>query len=431
MYLNRISIAGGKHGISSAAEQLFGKDISKVGIAEAAIMAGMLKSPARYNPSANPDAAYGRMRLVLAQMLEQGYIDAGQYAYAAAYRHAPPPGGTGGQTRYFIDYAMSEFASAAGGIERDVEVRTTLDLPLQKTLEGIVRDFVGKEGRRYRFSQAAAVFINDQGEILAMVGGADYAASQFNRAVQMKRQPGSLFKPFVYLAGLERGMKPSDMFVDEPTGIGGWIPKNHDGRYYGPISMARALALSVNTVPVAIAREIGVGPIIDISRRFGLSDPETRDYTIILGSGGASLLDLAAAYAMFANGGIGVMPSAVSSISSLDGRVIFARGGSGVGRLVSAENANAMDEMLRGAVREGTAAAAAVPGADVRGKTGTSQNNRDAWFAGYAGGIAGAVWIGNDDNSEMSKDSYGGLIPARIFKAAVSYWTARDLKQDR
>ncbi|MDR1009273.1 MAG: PBP1A family penicillin-binding protein [Rickettsiales bacterium] len=425
LYLNRISLVGGKYGISTAAEQVFGKEIGRITVPESAILAGMLKSPAKYNPAANPEASLGRMRVVLGLMRDQGYINEEQYAEALEYKYTKPTGASHSQTRYFIDYVMSAFESYAGNVESDVIIRTTLDLSVQRTAEGVARDFTKNDGARYGFKQISAVFMNTGGEILAMVGGLDYAQSQFNRTTQMKRQPGSAFKPFVYLAALIKGMKPTDMFEDKPTAIGDWEPKNHDGKYLGEITMARALEQSVNTVPVAIAKKIGLDSIIAAAQKLGLVDKISRDYSIILGTSETTLLDLTAAYAAFANGGAGVIPHGIINISSEGGKTLFERKGSGVGRLMTPEQAADMNAMLRQVVQGGTGSAAFVPGADIRGKTGTSQNNRDAWFIGFSDKYAGGVWIGNDDSAAMSEDSYGGLVPARVFKAVMTYMLVR------
>jgi penicillin-binding protein 1A len=242
----------------------------------------------------------------------------------------------------------------------------------------------------------------------------------------MKRQPGSLFKPFVYLAALGAGMRPSDMFDDSVTKIAGWAPKNHDEKYLGPITMADALEKSVNTVPVQIAKRIGLKAVMDSAHKLGLVDRLSSDYTIILGTGETTLLDLTAAYAAFENGGVGVIPHSISKIADANGRTIYERTGSGVGKLVSDADVASMNAMLRRVVGGGTGAAADISGAGIRGKTGTSQNNRDAWFIGYGKGRVGGIWIGNDDNAPMSPASYGGTIPARVFKAIMTFVLAQE-----
>jgi penicillin-binding protein 1A len=425
LYLNRVSLVGGKYGISTAAETLFGKPADKLDIPEAAIIAAMLKAPARYSPLSNPEASRARARIVLDQMLEQGFITKAQHAEALKYEYKRPRGGKSG-SRYFIDYVMDELSSRTGELADDVTIHSTLDSRIQRTAENVASGYVDKEGGKYGFGEVAAVVIDTGGGIVAMVGGRDYQESQFNRAHQMRRQPGSLFKPFVYLAALGRGMRPTDVFDDRITEIAGWAPRNHDDRYVGKITMADALEKSVNTVPVQIAKRIGLRTIIDAAHRLGLVDKISSDYSIILGTSETTLLDLTAAYATFANGGVGVIPHSIARIEDSNGRTIYSRAGGGVGKIVAERDVADMNAMLRRVIEGGTGAAADIPGAFIRGKTGTSQNNRDAWFIGYGRKYAGGVWIGNDDNTPMSSKSYGGTIPARVFRAIMTYVLTQD-----
>jgi penicillin-binding protein 1A len=254
-----------------------------------------------------------------------------------------------------------------------------------------------------------------------MLGGADYSQSQFNRVNQMKRQPGSIFKPFVYLSALESGMHPTDMFEDKLTAIADWMPRNHDNKYIGPVNMETALEKSLNTVPVQIAKRIGLKNIIATAQKLGLVDKLSNDYSIILGTSETTLMDLTSAYATFANSGLGVIPHAITKITTGDGTIIYKRNGSGVGTLVSQQASNDMNQMLRKVILGGTGVNANIPGELLYGKTGTSQNNRDAWFIGYTPKYITGVWVGNDDNTAMSDSSYGGIIPAKIFKTIMTY----------
>jgi penicillin-binding protein 1A len=425
LYLNRVSLVGGKYGISTASEALFGKPADRMSLPEAAIVAAMLKAPTRYNPASNPEASLARAKIVLEQMLEQGFITRAQYESALAYRYEKPAASTS-QIRYFTDYVMDELSSRAGEISSDITIRSTLDSRVQRTAENVAGSYVEKDGQKYSFSEIAAVVMDTDGAILAMVGGRDYRSSQFNRVSMMKRQPGSLFKPFVYLAALAAGMRPSDVFDDRITEISGWAPRNHDDRYTGRITMADALEKSVNTVPVQIAKKIGLKAIVSAAHRLGLVDKISSDYTIILGTSDTTLLDLTAAYAAFANSGLGVIPHSITKIEGSNGRTIYERSGSGVGRLVSESDAADMNAMLRRVIGGGTGAGADIPGASIRGKTGTSQNNRDAWFIGYGKRHVAGIWIGNDSGTPMSSASYGGTIPARVFRAIMTYVLAQD-----
>ncbi|MCL2439322.1 MAG: PBP1A family penicillin-binding protein [Alphaproteobacteria bacterium] len=426
LYLSRVSIAAGKFGFAAAAESVFGKSIYELEIPEAAILAGMLRSPSHYNPATNWDRAHARMRIVLDKMLEAKYITQLQHAEALLYTYAREGGGgTGGDTRYFIDYVMGALDSFVPNVSSDITIHTTLDLDAQKSAEAIVASVAMADGAKYGFGQAAALFMRTDGGILVMVGGRRYADSQFNRAVQMRRQPGSAFKPFVYLVALEAGMKPADTFVDEITSIGKWAPRNHDDKYHGKMTMTRALELSVNTVIVQIAKKVGINRIISSANRMGLVEPMARDMSITLGTADVSLLDLTSAYAVFANKGVGVLPYAIERIVDERGNVLWARSGSGVGRLVRESVVADMNFMLTAAVEGGTGANARVPGVVIAGKTGTSNENRDAWFVGFTSEIVGGIWIGNDNRSPMGENTYGGGVPARIFRSVITYMVQR------
>lgn len=420
LYLNRVSLVGGKYGIANASESLFNKSIYDINIAEAAIIAGMLKAPTRLNPMNNPEASINRARVVISLMKEQNYITDSQYEEAMKYEYVNPANSKN-QIRYFVDYTLNEMNSLVSDISKDIVIHTTLDNNIQKTAENVAKTYVEKNGEKYNFSQIATVVMNTEGNILAMIGGKSYTESQFNRTNQMKRQPGSAFKPFVYLAALEKGFKPTDMFEDKLTTIENWTPKNHDEKYIGAISMADALEKSVNTVPVQIAKQIGLKSIIAMARKLGLIDKISNDFTIILGTSETTLLDLTAAYATFANKGYGVIPHSIVKITDANGNIIYERSGSGVGKLLSNQEVENMNYMLRRVIQGGTGANANIYGTYICGKTGTSQNNRDAWFIGYSPDYVAGVWIGNDNNEAMSNSSYGGTIPAKIFKAIVSY----------
>lgn len=420
LYLNRVSLVGGKFGVSIAAETIFGKSIYELNIAEAAIIAGMLKAPSRLNPMKNPEASLSRMKLVLKLMKEQNYISEAEYQEAINYQYQKQDTNFN-QTRYFIDYTMDSFNSLIGDISTDIIIHTTLDEKVQKTAENITKTYLNNNGKKYNFSQVATVVLNTNGEILSLIGGADYTQSQFNRVSQMKRQPGSIFKPFVYLAAIEYGLKPTDMFEDKITAIADWAPRNHDEKYMGPVSMAMALEKSLNTVPVQIAKQIGLKNIIKTAQKLGLVDKINNDYSIILGTSETTLLDLTSAYATFANKGYGVIPHSIQKITTPTGQIIYERKGSGVGKLISTQNTDVMNSMLKNVIEGGTGANANIAGESIYGKTGTSQNNRDAWFIGYSPNYITGIWIGNDNNTPMSDSSYGGTIPAKIFKTIMTY----------
>lgn len=424
LYLNRISLVGGKYGIAIAAESIFGKSIYDINIAESAILAGMLRAPSKLNPAKNPDASISRMKVVLKLMREQNYITEDEYITAMNYKYEKQDTNFN-QTRYFIDYTMDSFNSLIGDISTDIIIHTTLDSKIQKTAENITKTYLENDGEKYNFSQIATVIMNTDGEILGLIGGSDYSQTQFNRVSQMKRQPGSIFKPFVYLAGLESGLSPTDIFDDKPTSIGDWTPRNHDEKYLGPVTMKTALEKSLNTVPVQIAKKIGLKNIIKTAQKLGLVDKLSNDYSIILGTSETTLMDLTSAYATFANNGKGVIPHTINEITTPSGEVIYSRHGSGVGTIISEKYTNYMNSMLKSVIEGGTGANANIAGETIYGKTGTSQNNRDAWFIGYTPKYITGIWIGNDNNTPMSSSSYGGTIPAKIFKAIMTYIVVR------
>jgi penicillin-binding protein 1A len=252
--------------------------------------------------------------------------------------------------------------------------------------------------------------MSPDGAVRAMVGGRNYGDSQFNRATQAERQPGSSFKPFVYLAGLESGLRPDDHFVDQPIRIGNWQPRDYTGRYQGDMTMAEALAQSINTVAVQVAQRAGISNVIAVANRLGITSRLTPDASIALGTDDVNLLELVSAYAPFANGGTGIMPYGISQIRDTSGRVLYQRAGGGPGQVISAENVALMNEMLQGVVNHGTGRAARLP-RPVAGKTGTTQDYRDAWFIGYTANLVAGVWFGNDDNTPMRRVT-GGTLPA-------------------
>jgi penicillin-binding protein 1A len=247
-----------------------------------------------------------------------------------------------------------------------------------------------------------------------MVGGRDYSESQFNRAVQAQRQPGSAFKPFVYLAGLEAGLRPSDPFVDAPIRIGNWQPRDYTGRYQGEMTLAEGLAQSINTIAVQVAQRAGIRNVVAVAHRLGISSALAPEMSLALGTGEVNLVELVAADAPFANGGTGVWPYGIADIRDSDGKVVFRRSGSGAGRVISPELAGTMNEMLRGVIEHGTGKSAAIP-RPVAGKTGTTQEYRDAWFIGYTADLVAGVWLGNDDNSPTNKVT-GGSLPAQTWR---------------
>jgi penicillin-binding protein 1A len=293
-------------------------------------------------------------------------------------------------------------------------VITTLDPRMQAAAEQAVAATIARDGARASVSQGALVAMSPDGAVRAMVGGRSYDASQFNRATQAERQPGSAFKPFVYLAGLEAGLRPSDHFVDGPIQVGGWRPHDYGEHYMGDMTLAEALAQSINTIAVQVALRAGVDNIVAVAHRLGIASPLTRDTSIALGTDEVNLLELTAAYAPFANGGTGVWPYGIAEVRDSRGHVVFRRAGSGPGRVVDPEREGEMNEMLEGVVDHGTGRDARLP-RPAAGKTGTTQDYRDAWFIGYTADLVAGVWLGNDDDTPMNKVT-GGSLPAAAWR---------------
>ena len=413
IYLNRVYLGAGTYGVDAAANRYFGKSAAKLNLFESAVVAGLLKAPTRFNPARDRDKAAARAGQVLGTMVEAGFITAADAAQAEKEGAALAVVGRPG-SRYFADWVADQIGDFAGTANRDLTVRTTLDSRLQEAAEAAIGDVLARYGARDSVSQGALVALSPDGAVRAMVGGRDYAQSQFNRATQAQRQPGSAFKPFVYLAGLEAGLRPTDRLVDAPIRIGNWEPHNYLNRYQGEMSLAEGLAQSVNTIAVQIASRAGIPRVIAAANRLGITSELARDASIALGTNEVNLLELVSAYAPFANGGMGVLAYGISEIRDSDGKVVYRRSGSGPGPVVAPELAGMMSDMLAGVIGHGTGKTATLP-RPAAGKTGTTQDYRDAWFIGYTSDLIAGVWLGNDDDTAMNKVT-GGSLPAAAWR---------------
>ncbi len=414
IYLNRVYLGAGTYGVDAAAHRYFDKSARRLDLYESALIAGLLKAPARFNPIRDRDRAAARTEQVLANMVEAGFITKQEAAAASEGAPLAMVATTRPGSRYFADWVAEQLGDFAGAGNRDLTVVTTLDPRLQAEAEGAVDGVIARDGVKAAVSQGALVAMSPDGAVRAMVGGQSYDASQFNRATQAQRQPGSAFKPFVYLAGLEAGLQPSDHFVDGPIQIGGWRPRDYGNHYQGDMTMAEALAQSINTIAVQVALRAGIDNIVAVAHRLGIASPLTRDASIALGTDEVNLLELVSAYAPFANGGAGVWPHGIAEIRDSDGNILYRPAGSGPGRVVSAELIGPMNAMLSGVVDHGTGRSAALP-RPVAGKTGTTQDYRDAWFIGYTADLVAGVWLGNDDDKPMNKVT-GGSLPAQTWR---------------
>jgi penicillin-binding protein 1A len=434
LYLNRVYLGSGTYGVEAAAHMYFNRSARDLTVYQSAMLAGLMKAPSRYNPKTDDQAARDRTQIVLQAMVDTGVLTDAQARAAeqgASIDIAAAPSGT---ARYFADWVLSTVEDLLGSIENDLIVRTTLDSDLQAIVESRLEQSLAGADRSV--GQGAVVVLQPDGAVRALAGGRSYAESQFNRAVQARRQPGSAFKPFVFLAGLEAGFVPTDTVEDAPINIDGWRPQNFSGTYAGPTTLEDALANSLNSVAVRVAREAGPDAVIDVARRFGIESPLSNDLGLALGTAEVSLLELTAAYTPFANGGIAVVPYGIVDIVTPDGRLLYKRQGGGIGRVAAPDHIGMMNRMMSKTISDGTGKAAQIS-RPAAGKTGTSQDFRDAWFIGYTADLVAGVWVGNDDAKGMSSVTGGGM-PAAIWReimlaahrskpaVALSGWTQPD-----
>lgn len=414
LYLNRVYFGAGAYGIDAASYRYFGKPARFLTLGESAVLAGLLKAPSRLAPTNNPVDAGKRGRRVVEQMVEAGFVSR-EKAAAIIEKPVLLSGDRYSSAPYFFDYILSEARAASGAIDADLVVHTTFDRSMQSALEIGFEAGFARAGDSVDDAQGAAVIMASDGAVRAMVGGRDYSASQFNRVTQARRQPGSAFKPFVYLAAAEAGAAPLTRVDDSPVKIGAWAPDNYKSKYYGEVSHAAALALSLNAATLRVQENVGRATVRRVARDAGWPVTLAPGPSLGLGVDVVSPLGLAGAYAPFANGGYRVSPFVIRKIETSDGVVIFQRNTGFEALAVSRRAIASINMMLEGVVEWGTGKAAAVPGYAVAGKTGTSQNNRDAWFAGHAGGLVCVVWVGRDDNRPMNEVTGGG-VPARLWR---------------
>ena len=414
IYLNRVYLGAGLYGVEAASRYYFGKKSRDLNTLESAMIAGLLKAPSRYAPSNNPRLALARARQVLKFMVDAGYLDeAGEAAAARLPLTARRLLRSGRGGRYFADWVHDRVAGYAGPGAADITVTTTLDSRLQKAAEETLEWALTGEGAARGAYQGALVALDADGAVRAMVGGRDYGASQFNRATQARRQPGSAFKLFVYLAALEAGWTPDDEIEDAPLTIDGWSPRNYDDRYAGTVSLKYAFANSLNTVAVRLFEQLGRERVVGVARRLGITTALRGDASLALGASETSLLELTQAYGVLANRGRGVWAHGIGEINDAGGALLYRRQGSGPGLVVAAADQRRMVEMLAAVIIDGTGRAAATPW-PAAGKTGTSQEWRDAWFIAFTRDLVVGVWIGNDNGAPMNKVTGGGL-PARLW----------------
>lgn len=414
LYLNRVYFGSGAYGVEAAAQRYFGKSARQVTLAEAALLAAIIKSPTRLAPTHNYKGAQQRARLVLAAMAESGFVseNTSKAAIAQAPRIIKPA--AAGAVNYVGDWVMDLLNDLVGRVEQDIVVETTIDPALQSVAERALVDELSQKGDKFEIEQGALVAMTPDGAIRALVGGRNYAESQFNRAVAAKRQPGSAFKPFVYLTALEAGLTPGSIRDDRPINVKGWRPENYGREYFGPVTLTRALSLSLNTVAVRLALEFGPNAVVRTAHRLGIASKLEPNASIALGTSEVSLLELVSAFAPFANGGMAIAPHIVERVRGADGVVLYRARNPLLGRVVEERHVAMMNAMMQETLLTGTGRKAELPGVTAAGKTGTSQDFRDAWFIGYSGQLVAGVWLGNDDNTPMHKVT-GGALPAEIW----------------
>jgi penicillin-binding protein 1A len=417
LYLNRVYFGAGAYGIEAASQRYFDKNAKQLTVGEAALLAGMMKAPSRYNPVNDTQRAAKRATVVLDEMQRTGVITKEQREEAVrqpvrvsktlAMQHA----------QYFIDWLDQEIRALVGEPTEDLVVETTLDLPIQTAAERSVEQLVARD-RNKGVQQAALVVLDGDGRVRALIGGVDYGESQFDRAVDARRQAGSSWKPFVYLTAMERGYTPDTQVMDEPVTIGNWTPQNYTQTYLGQITLETAVAQSINTVAAKTADEVGRDNVAATARRLGITSNINTQPAMALGAVEVSPLEMAQAYAAFSNGGFRVQAHGINRIRTQQGRVLYQwreKEDGGKVSVIGNPALSEMNRMLRQVLISGTGRGAAVPGYDLAGKTGTTSDYKDAWFVGYTGGFTTAVWVGKDDNKPMRKVTGGGT-PAAIWR---------------
>jgi penicillin-binding protein 1A len=419
LYLNRVYFGAGAYGIEQASQRYFGKSAKQMTLAEAALLAGLVRSPSRLAPTHNFTAAEQRAKVVLKVMTELGYISGASEHTAMANPPRILAQASNGGVNYVADWVMDALNDVLGRVDEDVIVQTTIDAGLQAGAEKALGDVLVQKGATLRVGQGALVAMSPDGAVRAMVGGRDYAKSQFNRAVTAKRQPGSAFKPFVYLTALEKGLSPNSVREDRPIRVKDWAPENYRHEYYGPVTLTQALALSLNTVSVRLTMELGAPAVIRTAHRLGIASHLEPNASIALGTSELSLLELAGAYAPFANGGLAAIPHVIDRVTTGNGKLLYARADRPLDRVVDARNIALMNDMMQQTLVSGTARNTTFTGWPAAGKTGTSQDFRDAWFIGYTANLVTGVWLGNDDGSP-SRHVTGGGLPLEVWSQFMS-----------
>jgi penicillin-binding protein 1A len=419
LYLNRVNFGAGAYGIEAASQRYFNKPASLLTVGEAALLAGLLKAPSRYSPVSDSERAARRATIVHDSMVATRAITPQQRDEAFAHPVQETRTLASQHAQYFVDWIAGQVRQLVGDAQnQDLIVETTLDLSMNAAAQNAAKSVLEREAKT-QARQAAVVAMDGAGRVRALIGGVDYSESQFDRAVDARRQAGSSFKPFVYLTALEAGRTPDDPVVDEPVTIGNWTPQNYTQRYLGPITLQTAVAQSINTVAARVADEVGRDNVARTAHRLGIQSKIGLDPSMALGAVEVSPLEMAQAYAPFSNGGQLATAYGIERIRTRDGRVLYEHHVDMRTSVIANPPLTYMNQMLRAVMHGGTGGRAALPGYDLAGKTGTTSDYRDAWFVGYTGGFVTAVWVGKDDNTPMRRVT-GGTVPADVWRTFMS-----------
>jgi penicillin-binding protein 1A len=417
LYLNRVYFGGGAYGIDAASRKFFGHPATDLSLAESAIIAGLVKAPSNYSPTADAKAAIGRAGVVLTAMVDAGAISPGEALRTKPSEVRLAPEARQNSVRYFTDWAIPQLETLIDETDEPIDVWTTLDLNMQKAGDAAIRANVPKG------AQGALVALDRDGAIRAMVGGTDYVTSIYNRSTQAVRQPGSAFKLFVYLAALEAGFTTESMMVDEPVDIGGWKPKNSSGRFAGQMNLRTAFAYSVNTIAAKLGAEVGTSAIADMARRLGITTPINSSPSMVLGTSDVRLIDMTRAYAAISAKGVAITPYGIIKVTTDKGRLLYKFKPDLTRVLIPQHVAAGMTDLLQTAVNTGTGKAASI-GRPAAGKTGTTSSNKDGWFMGFSSGITTGVWMGRDDARTIA-GLQGGRAPAQAFASFMRVAVAK------
>ncbi|HWH18867.1 MAG TPA: PBP1A family penicillin-binding protein, partial [Allosphingosinicella sp.] len=412
LYLNRVYFGGGAYGIDAASRRFFGHSAQTLNLSEAAIIAGLVKAPSNYSPTADAEAARDRASVVIDLMRRNGDISAAEAANAAPAEVSLVPTPKQNSVRYFTDWVLPQLDTLIDENVEPIDVWTTLDLDMQRAADQAIN------GNTPGGAQGALVSLDRDGSVRAMVGGRDYVDSLYNRATQAQRQPGSAFKLFVYLSALEAGYTPTSTVVDEPVNINGWQPRNNNRTYSGAVTVRQAFAHSINTISAKLGREVGFRTVADMAQRFGITTPVNTHPSMVLGTSDVRLIDMTRAFASVASKGVAVVPYGIRRVTTADGQLLYQHQPIEARVLVAPWVAAQMTDLLQAAVLTGTGRAANI-GRPVAGKTGTTSSNKDGWFIGFSSGLTTGVWMGRDDARPLP-GLQGGTSPARAFQAFMS-----------